>query len=302
MTGQSLDDSDDDSRSSKGIDESQISVGDGLKVKYGRGRQLKVYEAKVIKMQVDPVDNKTKYFVHYSGWNSRYDEWIKKSRIVNVIRDKSPKRRSGKVKNKGEPLPIDQGTGPAIEPVQETTSKSTPLPPATPNKRGRPPQLAKTASSLQLNLPVEAKTTITPAATPQPTNSARRGRPPVSSKKEKVSRKAVQEQDNELPQSNEPQVKDSSRSTRSTRLTEDKSVKNEVEAINETENGTDKIDNLSTQSSGRLVGSPDLMDEATLENKGPEEEEIKTSSTQSQVGDLISFILLILLFSVIFLD
>lgn len=288
MTGQSLDDSDDDSRSSKGIDESQISVGDGLKVKYGRGRQLKVYEAKVIKMQIDPADNKTKYFVHYSGWNSRYDEWIKKSRIVNVIRDKSPKRRSGKVKNKGEPLPSDQGTGPAIEPVQETTSKSTPLPPATPNKRGRPPQLAKTASSLQLNSPVESKTTITPAATPQPTNSVRRGRPPVSSKKEKVSRKAVQEQDNELSQPNEPQVKDSSRSTRSTRLTEDKSVKNEVEAINETENGTDKIDNLSTQSSGRLVGSPDLMDEATLENKGPEEEEIKTL-TQSQVGDLILF-------------
>lgn len=52
-------------------------------MKYGRGRQLKVYEAKVLKIETD-TDGKMKYFVHYSGWNSRYDEWIRKNRIVEV--------------------------------------------------------------------------------------------------------------------------------------------------------------------------------------------------------------------------
>ncbi|CAG2106343.1 unnamed protein product, partial [Medioppia subpectinata] len=99
MTGQStLDESDEEdtkslSKGGKSVDESNIKVGDGLKVKYGRGRQLKVYEAKVLKVEVDASTGRNKYFVHYSGWNSRYDEWIKKSRIVNVLRDRSPSRR-----------------------------------------------------------------------------------------------------------------------------------------------------------------------------------------------------------------
>ena len=67
-------------------------------MKYGRGRQQKLYEAKVLKIELDSVTNKNKYFVHYSGWNSRYDEWIKKSRIVQILRDRSPRRRSGKFK------------------------------------------------------------------------------------------------------------------------------------------------------------------------------------------------------------
>lgn len=38
-----------------------------------------------------------KYFVHYNGWNSRYDEWIHKDVIVNVLEDpciEMPKLRS----------------------------------------------------------------------------------------------------------------------------------------------------------------------------------------------------------------
>lgn len=93
------------------VDESQIAIGDGLKVKYGKGKQLKVYEAKVLKSEYDKNCNRYKYLVHYYGWSSRYDEWIYRNRIVQVIRDKSPRRRSGKVKNKGEPLPIDSNVG-----------------------------------------------------------------------------------------------------------------------------------------------------------------------------------------------
>ena len=79
-------------------------------MKYGKGKQLKVYEAKVLKSEYDVAKNRYKYLVHYYGWSSRYDEWIYRNRIVQVVRDKSPRRRSGKVKNKGEPLPPDAST------------------------------------------------------------------------------------------------------------------------------------------------------------------------------------------------
>lgn len=26
-----------------------------------------------------------KYLVHYNGWNSRYDEWLEREEIVNVV-------------------------------------------------------------------------------------------------------------------------------------------------------------------------------------------------------------------------
>lgn len=31
-----------------------------------------------------------KFFVHYNGWNSRYDEWIHKDVIVNVLEEPVP--------------------------------------------------------------------------------------------------------------------------------------------------------------------------------------------------------------------
>ena len=134
-----------------------IKTGDGLKVKYGRGRQLKVYEAKVLKIETDPIKNKRKYFVHYSGWNSRYDEWIKKSRIVTVLRDRSPRRRSGKLKNKGETLqeistvPPNSGNNnqssmPSLSSQNSVSSNdesSRQSFQSQPPKRGRPPNSGK---------------------------------------------------------------------------------------------------------------------------------------------------------------
>ncbi|GFT68434.1 AT-rich interactive domain-containing protein 4B [Nephila pilipes] len=61
----------------------EIDVGDKVKVKYGRGRLQKVYEAKVLKIEMDGPDKR--YYVHYAGWNTRYDEWVKKSYIVANI-------------------------------------------------------------------------------------------------------------------------------------------------------------------------------------------------------------------------
>ncbi|XP_015185749.1 PREDICTED: AT-rich interactive domain-containing protein 4A-like isoform X2 [Polistes dominula] len=58
-----------------------VELGDRLKVYYGPTHESKVtYEAKIIDMEKD--GNEPMYLVHYTGWNTRYDEWIKPSRIA----------------------------------------------------------------------------------------------------------------------------------------------------------------------------------------------------------------------------
>ena len=58
-------------------DQVRVSVGDKIRVFYHSYDTI--YEAKVKRIQ----DQKPwpRYYVHYQGWNARYDEWIKRSRI-----------------------------------------------------------------------------------------------------------------------------------------------------------------------------------------------------------------------------
>ncbi|XP_026819306.1 AT-rich interactive domain-containing protein 4B-like [Rhopalosiphum maidis] len=53
-----------------------VVVGDHLLVYYN---QNQLYEAKVLKMR--NIDGVMKYYIHYTGWNLRYDEWIDILRI-----------------------------------------------------------------------------------------------------------------------------------------------------------------------------------------------------------------------------
>ncbi|PRD31296.1 UNVERIFIED_CONTAM: Arid4b [Trichonephila clavipes] len=73
----------------------EIDVGDKVKVKYGRGRLQKVYEAKVLKIEMDGPEKR--YYVHYAGWNTRYDEWVRKSFIVaNITNTKQKSENNAK--------------------------------------------------------------------------------------------------------------------------------------------------------------------------------------------------------------
>ncbi|GFS08707.1 AT-rich interactive domain-containing protein 4B-like [Elysia marginata] len=58
-------------------------IGSKLRVKYGKGKNQKIYIAKVVELGRD-AGHKT-YRVHYAGWNSRYDEWIRPDRVVSVL-------------------------------------------------------------------------------------------------------------------------------------------------------------------------------------------------------------------------
>lgn len=57
--------------------------GDRVLVLYGKGKTLRTYQAKVI--GVERGAEKCDYLVHYSGWNTRYDEWIESSRIAGKL-------------------------------------------------------------------------------------------------------------------------------------------------------------------------------------------------------------------------
>ncbi|XP_073994512.1 uncharacterized protein isoform X2 [Rhodnius prolixus] len=84
-----------------------ILPGDKLRVYYGPTLESKVtYEAKVLSIRTE--GNESVYLVHYTGWNNRYDEWIKTSRIADNLSwipgrtarkanqtPKTPKRKGG---------------------------------------------------------------------------------------------------------------------------------------------------------------------------------------------------------------
>lgn len=66
-----------------------INVGDKLRVYYHE--QKVTYEAKVI--EISRQSDKILYLVHYTGWNTRYDEWVPKERIAeNLSNSKTGKR------------------------------------------------------------------------------------------------------------------------------------------------------------------------------------------------------------------
>merc|ERR1712223_284789 len=96
------------SKSSKGSDEStpapEVAVGDGEEVQHLEpnvecqvGDKIKVfwrhgqiYEAKIMKAGKDKKEGK--FYVHYQGWNQRYDEWITRGKIAeNLTWNENPK-------------------------------------------------------------------------------------------------------------------------------------------------------------------------------------------------------------------
>ncbi|KAG8516592.1 AT-rich interactive domain-containing protein 4B, partial [Galemys pyrenaicus] len=70
-----------------------------VQVRYGRGKNQKMYEASIKDSDVE--GGEVLYLVHYCGWNVRYDEWIKADKIVRPADKNVPKiKHRKKIKNK----------------------------------------------------------------------------------------------------------------------------------------------------------------------------------------------------------
>ncbi|XP_067335798.1 AT-rich interactive domain-containing protein 4A isoform X3 [Channa argus] len=76
-------------------------TGTKVRVKYGRGKTQKIYEAHIKKTDMD--NGEQFYLVHYYGWNVRYDEWVKADRIIWPVEKGTKKRKRRRLKqNKDE--------------------------------------------------------------------------------------------------------------------------------------------------------------------------------------------------------
>merc|ERR1712183_167875 len=91
----------------------ECSPGDKIKVFWLHGQ---IYEAKIIKLEKLENDKWPKFYVHYQGWNQRYDEWITRGRIAeNLTWNSNPlKQKANKSatpppeKQKGKSYKIDK--------------------------------------------------------------------------------------------------------------------------------------------------------------------------------------------------
>lgn len=120
-----------DSEGEEDEDDSEPCLtGTKVKVKYGRGKTQKIYEASIKSTEID--DGEVLYLVHYYGWNVRYDEWVKADRIIWPLDKGGPKKKQKKkVKNKED--------SEKDEKRDEERQKS---------KRGRPPLKCTLSSNM----------------------------------------------------------------------------------------------------------------------------------------------------------
>ena len=74
-----------------------VFIGDILKIYYGAPGEPKViYEAKVVDIKENET-GETVYLVHYAGWNSRYDEWVKRNKIADNLNWTPARNKVGSV-------------------------------------------------------------------------------------------------------------------------------------------------------------------------------------------------------------
>ncbi|XP_076350196.1 mortality factor 4-like isoform X2 [Tachypleus tridentatus] len=86
-----------------------------------------LYEAKCMKTQVK--DKQMKYFIHYSGWNKNWDEWVTESRVLKYNEGNLQKQRElekAHLKNKKNKTPTtkkENGKERSSTPSQEKPGK-----------------------------------------------------------------------------------------------------------------------------------------------------------------------------------
>jgi len=70
-----------------------------------------LYEAKCVKSNIK--DKQVKYFIHYSGWNKNWDEWVPESRVLKYVDSNLAKQKELQKANQGH----GSGTtfGPPVE-------------------------------------------------------------------------------------------------------------------------------------------------------------------------------------------
>ncbi|CAH1126604.1 unnamed protein product [Ceutorhynchus assimilis] len=120
------------------------NLGDKLIVYYGPTNESKVtYEAKVVDMDKDPTG--PLYFVHYTGWNTRYDEWIPAIRIAENLSSGTKSKRGAKVPTPVNVRPSSSSTGPSCSTSKPSAGKRSRL--TSSSSRGAPEEKTPRSTS-----------------------------------------------------------------------------------------------------------------------------------------------------------
>uniref|UniRef100_A0A7N6AG33 Mortality factor 4-like protein 1 n=1 Tax=Anabas testudineus TaxID=64144 RepID=A0A7N6AG33_ANATE len=86
-----------------------------------------LYEAKCVKINIK--DKQIKYFIHYSGWNKNWDEWVPESRVLkyvdsNLQKQKELQRANQKTKKNKQKTPgPGEGTSSGGDPTHPPRKK-----------------------------------------------------------------------------------------------------------------------------------------------------------------------------------
>uniref|UniRef100_A0A672Z208 Mortality factor 4-like protein 1 n=1 Tax=Sphaeramia orbicularis TaxID=375764 RepID=A0A672Z208_9TELE len=86
-----------------------------------------LYEAKCVKINIK--DKQIKYFIHYSGWNKNWDEWVPESRVLkyvdsNLQKQKELQRANQKAKKNKQKTPgAGEGTSSGGDPTHPPRKK-----------------------------------------------------------------------------------------------------------------------------------------------------------------------------------
>ncbi|XP_055620675.1 AT-rich interactive domain-containing protein 4B isoform X2 [Toxorhynchites rutilus septentrionalis] len=161
-----------------------IEVGDKLKVFYDE--QKVTYEAKVI--EIANQEGNPIYLVHYTGWNTRYDEWVRKERIAeNLTNNKNKKCKSDKSGSSKNSTTPQGSNNTSLTSLNSSTPSSTTGSSSTANALASTPKLSKRIRGNSkgdiTNSNSSTSTTSAPTGSPRsttPSTSSHRNKSPAS--------------------------------------------------------------------------------------------------------------------------
>ncbi|XP_063698426.1 AT-rich interactive domain-containing protein 4B isoform X2 [Culicoides brevitarsis] len=254
----------------------KIDIGDKLKVFYHE--QKVTYEAKVLEIQKQ--DGENVYLVHYTGWNTRYDEWVRRDRIAENLTNAKQSKKG----NKSSQKPTNQGTSPAAPPPSAGNNAVGP-------KSAKRNRVGSKGERSTTPLPGSGKSPMTPV-------SRRVGTRGSSARRTSNNTDISSIQTDSDTDSDEPIKKSAQRSTSSSAASTTKAIasdkSNVTESSDEFSNGTKGRDYDLNQIRSELKGFKDLKSgsPAALESLGitsevvikVKNEDISNLSTKSNLS------------------
>jgi len=153
-----------------------VQIGDKLKVYYGPMQDSKVtYEAKVCEIRNEGATKL--YMVHYTGWNTRYDEWVKRVRIAENLTWTPNRKRS---KSAAGQNPRSNATSVPTGPSSGPSSNKVAVPAKRGRARGQDSSRSATPSSVTSTSSTGQRNANTASGEDNSNNSSNKHRPPSS--------------------------------------------------------------------------------------------------------------------------